>query len=634
MPDEFRPADYFFSFLEHARRHVDTELLEVLAQQYSDAESYSRNKLIRKLGLPSSYGARDALEYNLHLWNWQLGSASSGGRRVDGKKIDSLANTVELIRETVDAVEKSRAAAVERSGTKESCDMRWVPLNVDLAKDVVNLLRAASWFLYYVSRRTRLIQEEKREGRPVTDRILKELDEHWREGRRRLPAEWDVANTCNAIWADKSEPSRGRAGDEALKGLRDREAEIDELSRHLFIREEGDHVRSSDAHRLLLACVRYLPYVDMSTVRFASAGHGGGRREPTQTGIEFRVRESWSIDEFHANLATVFHVYLVNARRLAYPPEHLDYRYAWLGASGDRHLGTADGDGAVAGLKDLVCPEKERWRVGESRESPAGETKIRAGDCVQPLLEQVGRYRGRGGQHQMQVADFSLATRLIFMQWLSNDVDTKNRALNRIREGLEKLEVPFKAWLIEYNNHLFNTEWQLCLEPVLQRSSVKEMAKHAFRLRDMLHVSEQQFSWGTLAAAVSDPKMDRVRTEAERLAAVLRLYGSLPGVVSRPGRMSTWVLHYGDVLLATLTQSHQEQEQAQRSGEWRLETSHSAWRLNPTEQDRSAKRPPASTELERAPGTNRHSENGLTAAYLDDFSRFLDGLVETGGRQR
>jgi hypothetical protein len=204
----------------------------------------------------------------------------------------------------------------------------------------------------------------------------------------------------------------------------------------------------------------------------------------------------------------------------------------------------------------------------------------------------------------MNAGDFSFAVRFVFMQWLSGDVGTKNETLERILPGLEKLEIPFRKWLIEYNNHLFDQEWFLALEPSLSRRYMSHLVAALFDLQGNLHRGDALLPWASLAARLPDPDVGKVKTATGRLANLLRVH---LGLVERRGRARDSHLHYGHLLAAELAKAPgaagERQPPRRRIT---LEDSYSGLRLKLPEQC-------------------------TVAAAVEEVTHFLEGVKEEGG---
>jgi hypothetical protein len=290
--------------------------------------------------------------------------------------------------------------------------------------------------------------------------------------------------------------------------------------------------------------------------------------------LPHRRWESWSAAGFHTNLLRAFQVYLSQVRHLFSPEERLDYRY--LAGGRAENLLREKASWQPQNLSALQTVVEGHYIDERAEEVPRGANE-RA--FIHHLERHVSGLRSQGGNQDIAVDDIELAARLIFMQWLTGDVLRKNEMLERIRDGLQKLEIPFRRWLIEYDNHLFSADWLLCVEPSLNTNRLVSLADCAFRLRDELH-RDDTLPWDTLAAALRDHKLERVRTGAARLSSLLRIYSDLPeplyqsitGETSHGGRP----LDFGHLLLAEL---EREQELKDTPRAVALETSHSTWRL-------------------------------------------------------
>ena len=536
--EHFRPEDYFFSYLEHLRPEVHSEVLEFHAAQFHKALDFTRAGLLRDFRPPSQYRDRGNLLYDLQLWGRQTTGMSRTARDRVLKEAKDLEGTVKLIRNTVEYIEK----IIEESDVKD----RGVRLK--LSSKHRGLLRRIGGSIYYLEKRKRIVDDEAQSGPRITRERLEELPDTW-DGR--LP---NIDDGTKEAFVESMKPVEAAIG-------------------KLVNPSGGENVTPNEAHAKLVDLMHYLTYVDLRDLP-----ESGWRNCAT------RQWESWTVEDFHSNLLLAFHIYLANIRFLIHDPpnpdasDDLDYRYLAYGK-----VERPFGDGAHVGVEcqvvgmftDLIGAASSTVDA-KPKAGSQGEGADKTGKHLfSKLDEYLKRCQDYGGDHSMLAADFRFSVKLIFMQWLSGDVDCKNITLKRISPGLKKLEIPFDEWLIEYNNHLFDKDWKLCLEPSLKQKHILDTAEKAFQLRKSLHRDEPRIPWETLAAALRDPKMERVKTSAARLSNLLRIYSDLPDVDLKAMEQvkREWQLSFGHLLLSELEGEDRKDRAVS------LETSHSAWRL-------------------------------------------------------
>jgi hypothetical protein len=99
---------------------------------------------------------------------------------------------------------------------------------------------------------------------------------------------------------------------------------------------------------------------------------------------------------------------------------------------------------------------------------------------------------------------------------VQNDLGTHIQALKAIRNDLRAMGITLDEWLIEAGEHLFDSEGKEKWEPIFDKSYLVRVAKEMWRLS--AHVfGSSFFGYDTLAAAVRDPDIGRVRRAVQRL---------------------------------------------------------------------------------------------------------------------
>jgi hypothetical protein len=556
-PSEFDTAGYFFSFLEVARSEIDAELLEIFAQQYSNAKNYARNELVRKVKIPKGNEFK-SFEYNLQLWNWQLGNKTGMPYDKDDRDIENLKIVIKLIKNTVECISK------EIGGTRK------VELNKGIVDKLFQIFGTTCWFAYYyVDARNKILKKEKQHGKDATEEDLNELDRLWMN-KRGSPSKLFLENDTNMsekkLYEDYGNYKENLSRITVLKP---------KIETHKYI------VDLSCAHRFMIMCLQYLSYVEMDTIL-------DDKKRPCEK-TQFRIL-SRSVEEFRENLLAIFQCYLINTRKLTYDETDIDCRY----------LKYSEKPFQAEVKPTEVKPDKFKNVLEElydivrysSESGDIGDIDDHSKYLIDDLSRQVASYRNSRKQHKIKTVDFKLASSMIFMEWLSKDIKSKNKNLKRISDGLGKLNIPLTAWLIEYNNHLFDADWNLCLEPILDINLMEKMLDKIFEITRMLHVEDSYFKWETLAAAVSDHKLNRVKTGAERLASLIWIYQNLQEInqeISNEknknprykfGENDQFTWHYGDVLMADLRYKRKHASNNNQTVVCKLDTAHSMWKLN------------------------------------------------------
>lgn len=526
----FSPEDYFFRYLEHLRPTVHSEVLEFHTNQFYKALNFKRAELMHKLRIPSEYKDNENLLYNIQLWDRQMTGMSRSARDKVQQETKNLKNTVELIENTIEQVDKEieRSVNTQRSGKN-------VIVNFTGMKE---LIEDVGGFLFYLEKRRRIIDNEAQKGQHATRNDLASLEKDWEKRDQDMVSEKEPNNQTK----------------ERLKSVTRAIESMKEIN--------NNYESTNKAHALLIDLMHYLTYVDLQNmIYFENA--------------LVREWESWTVNDFHTNLLLAFHIYLANVRKLFKDENDLDYRYQGEGKverpfidKQPRECKKVTLFTGVIGTSQIV-DKADQGKHEDARKSLKDE-----------LNGYLKRCSGHGSKHSMFAPDFRFSVKLIFMQWLSGDVATKNKQLERILPGLQKLEIPFNEWLIEYNNHLFDKEWKLSLEPSLKCKHIEDTAEKVFELSKNLHIDEDGISWDTLAAALRDPKMERVKTGAVRLSNLLRIFSGLNNEKSdeksdvESGKNKSRILGFEHLLLSELNDAELDGERRMS-----LETSYSSWQL-------------------------------------------------------
>ena len=532
---EFRPEDYFYCYLEQLRDHVDSQVLDYLSERYQFSDQFERLGQLWKLSLPAGYpedGSGD-LRYLLHgaqYWARQV-STPLTPRTEAGRTSGGLEDAIKVVMQTMEGIDellkrKSDEQKRRASGTDQSAgaQVQAVEVNVEPLK---KLLNAWGWKQCLWRIRSYLYANEQ-------------SIENFTEKMTKL-AEAQSADACIALLDENS--AQAQELKEELEKLGKDAERIREL--------HGDPLKPIEAHKVLIRVFRYM--LDIDLVQLGKSGT-----------IEPRKWVSFSIPEFHTNLLLAFGVYLANAQRLWRIEEDLPFLYVGRGQVeivGDE----------LGKLLDQFSSLTKDPKIYPSEKSYTEE------DLKKKLRGELNDFnKARRDTNSVQWDELEYAVRWMFMRWLMKDVSKKNKQLTRIKPGLQKLEIPFDGWFIEYDSHLFTEDWIFCLEPNLNRQFMDELVEKLFSLKEAIHQQEESLPWDTLAAALREPTMERVRTATVRLASLLRVYRGLD--CETPSEKQ---LHYGHLLQAELAEDKSSDGPA-------IETSLSAWKLKGTKPEKLA----------------------------------------------
>lgn len=595
---QFTIDDYFFSYLTHLRPHVSGLMFDFIANQYQKAVNFNRVGLIRDLHLPASYPSPGNLVYNLHLWDRQLTIGPKSHSQDDSKAIAALQETIKLITDTFKDVERRIKAAEQKSYRLSSSK-----------KELVHgiLLRVEA-FLHYLHFRTCKLKEEQREGRKQVEKHLEDSAMAWRNvlAASTLP---DALEHLGELREDKSVESNSRKGLLRLfanlipvipkentgkpPGNGEGDAKGDthkDTEPQTSTYPEDKTFSATDAHHVVQLLFHALTFVDIEAMlRDGSAVENLLKpSKPLAHERFFRPRKSWTVEAFHTNLLLAFHVYLINVRALWC--DKLDFRYEGAGkaemlvpnlAQSNDLDRTERHQQILETFSKLFEPDRQdqdpqdqdpQDQDGQDQDKPGLKEPATLFNADMETF--VRRRKKRRDEQGMATGDFEFAVRFMFMQWLAGDLRGKVKTLERIKAGLQKIEIPFTDWFAEYNNHLFDSAWRLRIEPVLNPEMMRHLTENVYRLSKELHSDHLQTPWRTLAAELRDPKLRRVKAGATRLASLMRVFGDLPENTA-PGKD----LHFGHVLLSELCREERLRDSA-KPGPVSLQTSFSGWKLD------------------------------------------------------
>jgi hypothetical protein len=134
-------------------------------------------------------------------------------------------------------------------------------------------------------------------------------------------------------------------------------------------------------------------------------------------------------------------------------------------------------------------------------------------------------------------------SRILFLV-IAGTVRSSARLLaDQLRDPLSILSIPIKAWLLEYDEHLFTCAGRETFEPSLDKGLLREVVEA------MWHLSAGMFgrvpcSFHTLAASLRISDIDLVRTAVRRVAIVTRHRRDAPPDVSHPSSRSCYAIMF------------------------------------------------------------------------------------------
>lgn len=98
-----------------------------------------------------------------------------------------------------------------------------------------------------------------------------------------------------------------------------------------------------------------------------------------------------------------------------------------------------------------------------------------------------------------------------------HDVMINTQVLRRIRDDLSKIGIHARSWLIEKDEHLYNFVGDETYEPVFHKQSLIDIVKSMWELSVQI-ISTGYFSYETLASAVRDPNIKKVKKAVHRIS--------------------------------------------------------------------------------------------------------------------
>jgi hypothetical protein len=575
LPEQFRPEDHFFSYLEHLRGSVEIEIIEFLAEQYQKANGADRARLLRDCLPPVEFPGDRSLEYMLQLGERQMPGIACAATARARQDIAQLEGLRDLIEKTVHSVDELIKTA---GGTAPS-------VSFEVEDWLKKLLLDSAVFEMSVDGRRKTLDEQAR----MTDRGFAEEMERVCGPLQRKTESADA--TRSLLCPGETRKSEKGAQDSPDVSVYDE----DPIWRQILIVVDGVcDQKPLSLHARLLELFRFLLRIDL--VHVVPDGTGGYSSDDGVDSV-FRRTRSWPVKQYVDNLMVAFHVYLANVRRLWEEDERLDYRFKAAG-------------NVEASYGDMHNPEKQSLiskciviqKASEADSIDAAKAaEIDEEGALERLKYEIGQYVDSrrcysDNKRSIDCVDFQFAVRLIFMQWLSNDVYRKNEMLKRIMPGLSKLGVPFRRWLIEYENQLFDSDWFMAIEPNLDVKYVIKVCEKVYELRSSLR-RDPSIPWEALAAALHEPKKERAKSAAARLSNMMRVLRYLPEESERSlptegsaEKCSQPSLHFGHFLVA----ERERNEEVKRAGQGRvrsfgggqkrlassLEVSYSAWHLS------------------------------------------------------
>ncbi|MBN1900583.1 hypothetical protein JW926_04570 [Candidatus Sumerlaeota bacterium] len=598
--DNFSTEDHFFSYLQEMRSQINVNIHNLLAHQFQKADNFDRVKLIHDLNIPEDYPLTRNLIYNLHLWNRQITTGPNRMAHREKEEQKDFCATVNLIKDTISEVERKIRGNSGKHDENLKENIKYVGKKKN-GWDLLKLLKLLFRYLVYLHFRKEILKTEQRDGKDKVEDSSSALYDHWKNYINFNKPNIKLNNEQSFnyyITALETKLERKTEINEEISALKD------------LIRLLGENHSSyiRNPHQILLLIFRYLLHFDLFQLA-EDLNINKRNRKPTE--LALRTRDSWTIKDFHRNVLFAFHVYLANVRYLWKSNDEIDFRYEARGKLESAFSIEDD----VKGYRELLKRLSPIFRQNMGNKTNAKSNNKK--DIEKELLERINpgkellddlhKFSERSfeiGSGQFLLAkDFEFAVRFMFMQWLSGDILKKRKKLYTILPGLEKLEIPFREWYIEYNNHLFDGYWKLRIEPSLTVKRMIELFEAVLHLEEGLHTEYLLISWDTLAAELRDPKMVRVKAAAKRMANLIQIFKSLNDLFPQSKSSSPdsdtmkGHFHFGHLLLSEMNYNRSNKI-------LNLETSHSGWRLN------------------------KNSDSNVNLDYIKDYLKRMDNNHE------
>lgn len=115
--------------------------------------------------------------------------------------------------------------------------------------------------------------------------------------------------------------------------------------------------------------------------------------------------------------------------------------------------------------------------------------------------------------------DFDHWPQDVILSIIISDVMQNAFALKDIGRELESAGLPLKAWLIEFNERLYNISWQETFEPIFDKNYLINIAECMWKLSTQIF-GTSMFSYRELSAEARDPDIRKVKMAVKRLSII------------------------------------------------------------------------------------------------------------------
>lgn len=118
-----------------------------------------------------------------------------------------------------------------------------------------------------------------------------------------------------------------------------------------------------------------------------------------------------------------------------------------------------------------------------------------------------------------------IAANIVILNIIQRDIHGNLQVLNELRPTLNGMGLRLYAWVIEYQDHLYNAEGRETFEPVFDNEYLEKTAHYMWKLSTEIF-GQSQFGYQTLASAIREPDIDKVRLAVRRIRIITR---NMPG---------------------------------------------------------------------------------------------------------
>jgi hypothetical protein len=158
-----------------------------------------------------------------------------------------------------------------------------------------------------------------------------------------------------------------------------------------------------------------------------------------------------------------------------------------------------------------------RQHPPELRELVKSLAKQGVPECLPPMLKDWILHHPEARQYESDMSKGWLPQLLLAI--IMGDTWANTEALVPIQNILTAVGVPIKAWLLEYDEHLYNRWGRETYEPIFNRDYLKRVAEAMWDL-SVTVFAHDTFAYETLASQLRDPDAERVRRAVRRLSIV------------------------------------------------------------------------------------------------------------------